>query len=209
MEHLKLFAQGISNQNSDSDTDDSSSDAETEKESLVHIAQILKVTVGCLVGMGSRLDNRTIQRNERLPSKPIEDTQWHASVPLIERIRNRYPECNVDLATRLGKANWRRIQERRKRIEENEQSQEPEDFSNPLDSDHHPDVHEKTVIPSTLHDSGIGTSVPSAPSQRAETVVSYNGAAGGSIRVPPLPKEVRPCVGCGQMLQMSNMVKWK
>lgn len=201
---MKLLAQGSSNQDSDSDTDDSLSDAEKEETSIQisQISQSLKVTVGCLLEMGSRLNNRAMKRTEELSSEPIETTQWHASVPLIERIRNRYPECKIDLATRLGKANWRRIQERRKRIEKLEQSQGP---GEPSASG----ALEKTVLAPTLHDSGIGTSVPSAPSQRAETVVSYNGVAGGSIRVPPLPKEARPCVGCGQMVQMLNMVKWK
>ncbi|KAK4234764.1 hypothetical protein C8A03DRAFT_37424 [Achaetomium macrosporum] len=42
-----------------------------------------------------------------------------------------------------------------------------------------------TVIASAFHDSALGTSIPTAP--YAETALSYHGANGSSIRIPPVP----------------------
>ncbi|KAH6631005.1 hypothetical protein B0J18DRAFT_117931 [Chaetomium sp. MPI-SDFR-AT-0129] len=63
-----------------------------------------------------------------------------------------------------------------------------------------------TIVASDFHDSGLGTSM-ATPSSYAETVMSYLGTKGGSIKIPPVPPEAMQgnpftCDVCGRKCRL-------
>ncbi|KAK4038583.1 hypothetical protein C8A01DRAFT_37492 [Parachaetomium inaequale] len=194
---------------SDSDSDSESDSLSVSGDStLEDIIADIKTDIQCLVDLGPRykepIRDRTFKEQAALPS-PV--TTWNPAEHLASRIRHRYPKGDVALARILGQTNWDRFKRLKASKEANAKAAErpavkPEAASEALG----------TVVASDFHDSGLGTSV-ATPSLYAETVLSYHGTKGGSIKIPQVPAEGlggKPfvCDICGRMCQLP-VVNWK
>jgi hypothetical protein len=69
---------------------------------------------------------------------------------------------------------------------------------------------------SEFQDSGLGTSLPSAPTRYAETVISFmTSIAGGKrVQIPSLPAEAKTgarfeCHACGRHIRATNNRDWR
>ncbi|KEY65507.1 hypothetical protein S7711_09297 [Stachybotrys chartarum IBT 7711] len=206
-EKLKYVAQKDDAADSNSDTSSDASSV-TGASELEEIAEDLKTDTECLLELGSRFNEKTV--GPVITESAVDPTlleAWDPSKNFIDRIRWRYPQCQPKLAERLGEANWARVL----------RYQEKKNTSNPLQPTEpqiRADTKAATIKGSTgasttFHDSALGSSVPSgpslpaAPSLYAETLASYYGGQGESVRVPSLPEGATKavpflCVGCGE-----------
>ncbi|KAI1641469.1 hypothetical protein F4809DRAFT_636755 [Biscogniauxia mediterranea] len=214
---LKYLTQKDAAGDSDSDTSSDTSSVSGAAD-LDDIAEDLKTDSECLLDLGSRFDEKTV--GATATEEAVDPTvlrNWDPSRNFVDRICWRYPQCDNELAERLGKANWARVLEYQKTKDQNTRPLQPEvSTSNPRveGSDK---ASSKKVPSTTFHDSALGSSVPSAPpnfSQYAETVVSYHGGQGESVRIPALPEGAKngipfDCVGCGRTVTMVNKSVWK
>ncbi|KAJ4415947.1 hypothetical protein N0V82_007069 [Gnomoniopsis sp. IMI 355080] len=204
----------------ESDTDsDSDGDAVSEVNDLQEIAEDLRTDTQCLLDLGARFDEPAIGTalNTECTVQPALARTWDPSLNFVERIQWRYPKCDEQVSMRLGKVNWVRVmnyqeakgRRQRERLEE-AWSSVPGCSDRPLSS--------RGAL-TTLHDSGIGTSIPSNTSlvsgtRYAETTVSYHTGHGGSVKVPPIPKTAKQgvpfeCVACGRMVSIKTISAWK
>ena len=203
------------------ETADSDSDSSSEcsfvagATELEEIAEDIKTDAECLLDLGSRFQEQAV--GPVVTEKAVDPTQirtWDPSRNFIDRVRWRFPQCDIELARRLGKANWARVL--------NYQEIKNRNCRQPLESHTATKGGSSHVASTTFHDSGLGTSAPSvpsalsgpAPSQYTETVVSYHGGQGDSVRIPALPEAARKglpfaCVGCGKMVSITNRSQWK
>jgi hypothetical protein len=221
-ERLNYLAQQGEPDDSDSDTGSDTSSV-TETSDLEEIAEDLQTDTECLLDLGSRFNENTV--GPVIAETAIDATllnTWNPSDNFVDRVRWRYPLCEVQLAERLGKANWARVIRCQERKSKNNLS------SQPLEA--HSGALEPTInisgstggASTAFNDSALGSSVPSVPpmvskstaSLYAETIVSYRGGQGESVRVPSLPEgalKSKPfvCVGCGETVKMSSKSAWK
>ncbi|KAI1409940.1 hypothetical protein F5Y13DRAFT_202569 [Hypoxylon sp. FL1857] len=190
---------------SDGESDADSDASDSEPEELEEIAEDLRTETQCLLDLGPRFEEEpvgpVVTEN---PVNPGPSISWDPSEHFSERIRKRYPDCDTTVARRLGKVSWNRLLRCQELKARNEQ----------LRSVATGNKVAGTIVASTaFNDSGLGSSV-SDPTHYEETIVSYHGPAGGSIRVPALPDEAKkgapfPCVACGRMVNISNTSAWK
>ncbi|KAK4119061.1 hypothetical protein N657DRAFT_650618 [Parathielavia appendiculata] len=194
-----------------SDTDsDSESDCSsfTWESSVEDIIENIKTDIRCLVDLGPRykepIRDRTVAEVAAVPG-PV--STWDQAEYLASRIRHRYPNVDVELARILGQANWDRFRRLSEYKEQNiREAQRPANKPEPAL------MLSGTVVASDFHDSGLGTSL-ATPSSYAETVLSYHGTKGGSIKIPPAPPEAlegKPflCDICGRTCRLPG-VNWK
>ncbi|KAK8028448.1 hypothetical protein PG991_005504 [Apiospora marii] len=218
---IKFLIEHDDNGNSDSDgSSDTSSQAEADD--LDEIAEDLVTDTQCLMDLGSRFQEEHVGPVNVEPAvSAAQLVTWDPSMNFVDRVRWRYPQCEVAVAERLGKANWARVLRHRETVSENTR---PElvmlSTTNPVPAKPAP----SQVASTTFHDSALGSSVPSVPldvpgldnatTEYAETMVSYRAGQGDSVRVPPLPdgaREGKPfgCVGCGMNVTMKAKSAWK
>ena len=191
------------------DIEDSDSDESTDGSSysgipsLADIAQDLATDTECLIDLGSRLEDHTarLANGEAAVAPGQISSEWDPSEVFIERIRRRYPECRVELAERLGRANLARwIRRQEVPMEAPGSDIDEEVIIQPRNA--------ATVVASTtFHDSGLGSS------RYAPTLVSYRGGVGDAVRIPPLPENAKRgerflCDGCGMMVRITNPSAW-
>lgn len=141
------------------------------------------------------------------PALPSQLTTWNPAEYLASRIRHRYPKCDAGFTQILGQSNWDRAQRLYALKETNTR-----EVQQPAGKAELEPGLPGTVVASDFHDSGLGTSV-ATPSSYAETVLSYRGAKGGSIKIPQVPPEGlmgKPfsCDICGHMCQLP-VANWK
>ncbi len=198
----------------DADSSDSDTDSEsacsflTGEASVEELLEDIRTDIQCLVDLGplykEPIRDRAVAEEVALP-RPV--TTWDPAEYWTSRIRHRYPNADTGLAHALGKANWDRAQrlytEKEKNIREAQRpATKPESMSIPSG----------TVVASDFHDSGLGTSM-TTPSSYAETVLSYHGTKGGSIKIPPVPPEAVQgvpfaCDICGRRCKLPD-TNWK
>lgn len=191
---------------SDSDTEGEASWDEGLRD-LKEISEDLRIDTKCLLKLGSRCQECAVGPTEvesRFDEKRL--LHWDMSRHFMNRINQRYPKCDTDLSERLGKASWLRVC----RLQELRAKSSKVSHQTAA-------VSSNAKAPSTMfHDSGLGSSKPSVPtlSEYAETIVSYSGGEGGSIRVPPIPETAKDgdpfeCIGCGAMVTAKTKYAWK
>lgn len=194
---------------SDSDSDASSDGGDM---SLSDIAEDLRTDTQCLLDLASRFQEPAVGPIADEPAVDLEDlNSWDPAQNFINRIRQRYPQCDTSLAERLGNASWSRVRHCQELKSENSRLRQQAAARSTNETS-------SKAASTSFHDSGLGSSVPSgsvpALSEYAETVVSYDGGQGGSVRVPPLPEGAREgipfeCVGCGTMVTARGKRTWK
>lgn len=179
-------------QNSDSDSDDENY-ATPGYPSIEDLAEDLETDIQCLVDLGPRY-------KDPVRDPPNESASCNLSEYLADRIHRLYPGGDDTLMSALGRANWDRttrlITERSKNIQNTDEQQEP-----------------ANIISFESLDSGPHASVLTA-TPYAETMVSYHGPWGDSIRIPQLPAgavrgEPFTCEACGQTVQIRNSSAWR
>lgn len=167
----------------------------------------LRTDTQCLVALGPRyaepIRDRELGFNEAALAP--QHIAWDPALSLVSRIRQRYPHADDEFAHILGELNWARVQRLMAAREEN--AQKPTQEATRVGSVSRPPG---TVMASEFHDSGLGTSIPTV-SQYAETVFSYHGTAGGSIKIPSVPERGLqglpfdcPLCGCSCQLPAGN-----
>ncbi|KAK8080237.1 hypothetical protein PG997_008055 [Apiospora hydei] len=200
----------------DSDSDTSSvTSFQAENTDLEEIAEDLLTDTQCLMDLGSRFQEDHVGPIAVEPTvSAAQLTTWEPSMNFVDRVRWRYPQCETDLAERLGKANWARVLRHRETVSENSRSELVVLSSTNKPAPSH-------AASTTFHDSALGSSVPSnivasenLVTEYAETMVSYRAGRGDSVRVPPLPDGAREgepfnCVGCGMRVTIKTKSAWK
>ncbi|KAI3336423.1 hypothetical protein HD806DRAFT_5390 [Xylariaceae sp. AK1471] len=205
---VRSLVENIGDDDEEASSSDESSDFESD--SIEEIVQDLLTDTLCLVELDPLLKSPIFDaRDDKERVAAHNDTiNWVPHQIYCERVESRFPQAINPLIFRLGKANY----ERYIRCQEERES--------------HTDVRAddaesallllaraNTVDGSNFHDSALGSSLPSTSSY-AETIMSYGGNEGRSVRVPPLPlqgKAGKPfsCIACGRSVLISNNSAWK
>ncbi|KAH7324243.1 hypothetical protein B0I35DRAFT_475505 [Stachybotrys elegans] len=195
---------------SDGDSDVSSDDGGGD---LIDISEDIKTDTQCLLELVSRFQEPTVGITAKESAVKLETLgSWNPAQIFIDRLLQRYPQCEASLAAHLGNASWSQFLHCRQTRTQNIEWQKLEESPLICDAISKP-------ASTMFHDSGLGTSVPTepllpAPSDYAETEASYHGGVGGSVRLPPLPNDARKgipfeCIGCGAMISIKTKRAWK
>lgn len=197
---LRSLTAAVTEGESDSSSDSGFSDSSTDL--INDVLEDLKVDTTCLLDLEPLLSN-PILRTDAEPAAVIDTTRitWTPHQPYSDKVSVRFPMAADDLVNRLGKANY----ERYLRCQEQKATNELGDqaASGALDS-----------ASSKFHDSGIGSSLPTAASSYAETAMSYGMGEERRVRVPPLPAQAKEglpfaCVACGRWVKIVTNSAWK
>ncbi|KAI1739983.1 hypothetical protein F4680DRAFT_420875 [Xylaria scruposa] len=204
---VKVLAERIGVDDDGASSSDESYDLESDN--MNEIAQDLLTDTLCLMELDPLLKNPILDERDDDEKAAAHDerTDWGPHYVYCERIQSRFPQAASPLILRLGKANL----ERYIRCQE-ERCNEPSGITGAEDALlilH----HAGSVDGSKFYDSALGSSVPPASSY-AETIMSYRGKEGRSVRIPPLPPEGKTghpfsCVVCGRSVRISNNSAWK
>ncbi|KAK1447234.1 hypothetical protein CMEL01_09073 [Colletotrichum melonis] len=160
-------------------------------------------------------DTRSLMDLDALFSEPIMDTgytrqslpsslhKWKPHELYYHFISNRFPKADDRLVISLGKANYERF------------------LTGPVLRNSSPwamlesfklkEIEYSDAASSKFNDSGLGSSIPSS---YAETIMSYHGGEGTSIRLPSLPKSAKNgssfvCIACGLPTVARTNSAWK
>ncbi|KAK1543819.1 hypothetical protein CPAR01_04452 [Colletotrichum paranaense] len=160
-------------------------------------------------------DTRSLMELDALFSEPILDArhmrqflpsslhEWEPHEPYKHIIGNRFPKADDGLITSLGKANYERfLRGQEQRNNSSRALLEPVMLQ---------EIENSDAASSKFNDSGLGSSIPSS---YAETIMSYHGGEGTSIRLPSLPKSARNgssffCIACGLPTTVQTNSAWK
>jgi hypothetical protein len=200
---------------SDSDSDDGARVEHPERFGLDQLAEDVKIHIDCLVDLSDALEH------------PAEDPEQHDIEPSYLNVEQRaahdyhadlilakFPKVQIELAECLGRTSWARYQRMQQEREVNAKVVAI------------PSVEELEVLgsltksrfaDSEFQDSGLGTSLPSAPPTRyAETMISYmtSMAGGKRVQIPPLSAEAKSgarfeCNACGKHIYAQTNRKWR
>jgi hypothetical protein len=193
----------------DSDSTDlaSAESFELADDNIDEVIKDLDVDIDGLIAMDSLITGPA----DRTLDKPRKSTSsaWAPHQAICERLASRFPMANESIVQRLGKATWDSSFRCQKLREKNELRQHNEDIPEVLDE--RPAAPAQTVITSSRSDSALGSSLPTS---YAETVMSYRGHDGESIKVPPLPKSASDgtpfeCLVCGGNIVARTDSAWK
>jgi hypothetical protein len=197
---------------SDSDSD-SEQDTKGSYDGLKLLVKDIKTHLDCLLDISTSLespafDTEGVDEPNTLKIEQRSPHDYHSDLILA-----KFPKVHVNLALCLGITSWnryQRMQEERERSANGSTSQPTQEQL--VD----PDAKSGLGI-SEFQDSGIGTSLPSAPPTRyAETAISFmTGKAGGKrVQIPPLPAEAKTgalfeCNACGKHIRARNNREWR
>ncbi|KAK1759052.1 hypothetical protein QBC47DRAFT_97977 [Echria macrotheca] len=196
------YAIHSNDQGSDSD---SSSDAsyDVREDNLKEVLEDLKVDAQCLMDLDPLFKNPALDLS-LTKQKAAETIEWAPEKAYCEKVQQRFPQASISLVHRLGKANW----DRYLRLQYQRNTTHEPSESAPQD------VDTGTVAGSKFHDSGMGTSLPTASSY-AETVMTYTaGTDGEKIRIPQLPEDAKrgesfECIACARLIRATTTTSWK
>ncbi|KAK3306234.1 uncharacterized protein B0T15DRAFT_503202 [Chaetomium strumarium] len=175
----------------DSDDSESFGTGSTSSQDIIQMIEGLKTDIQCLVALGPRFREPFLDKSHwsdrEEAAAPPQQTGWNPVEFLTSRIRHRYPDADPAFAQILGQANWERAQRLYTAKEKNTQDATTSTSSSqkPVLEADSASVPPETVIESAFHDSGLGNSLSTA--NYAETMFSYHGTNGISIKIPPIP----------------------
>ena len=213
-------------------------DSESETSSICSENRLPSTTAGlqcdvdCLMDLVPAMEqtlshlDAAAQRNHS--SHGVVFAVSEAARPWVSNVSDKFDKADTKLVERLGESNWQRYLTVRARM--NQIASAPKDILAP----HFEKIPVQAVFKespqsmfrplSMFHDSGLGSSIPSAPapSHYAQSVASHTSfitslveAEDSSRRVPPTPAEVgsgKPfqCEICGhQLFNIKNRIDWK
>ncbi|ETS86364.1 hypothetical protein PFICI_00192 [Pestalotiopsis fici W106-1] len=233
VELLKLIASqdDVADSDSDSDTESGSSQVSDTAPDLDDIAEDLRTDTECLLDLGSRFKEDAVGPVvTETAVDPEELIVWDPSDTFVDRVRWRYPKCDLEVSSRLGRANWTRVLRQQSIKDMNQRKVEVQPDGRIESGERSRFGHEsvmgseksKDTVPSeatTFRDSAIGSSIPSNASgppaiEYAETTVSYYGGQGDTVRIPSLPAGAKVgtpflCIGCNKMVTAPTKSSWK
>ncbi|KAI1357332.1 hypothetical protein F5Y08DRAFT_173275 [Xylaria arbuscula] len=217
---LAVLVQG----DNDSDTSDDGevvtpSDSVPKEKLLDDIADDLRNDTQCLLDLGSRFEEQvTNPIASEAAANPLSSFDGGLADTFIERIVRLYPQCESNLAGRLGKANWLRflkIAECNPRTGDGRTIQ-----SRDNDVTHDPAENESVVLGSVtdilstreqslFHDSGVGTASKisvSHPVDHASELESQN-----HLPLPDGAKLGNPfrCAACKCFITIRKPSEWR
>ena len=215
--------------NTDSESETSSTCSE---DGLPSITAALQCDVDCLMDLVPTME-RTLAHLDATAQKDHSRREVvfavsEAARPWVSNVSDKFGKADTKLVERLGESNWQRFLTVRARM--SQIASAPKDILAP----HFEKIPVQAVFKenpqsifrplSMFHDSGLGSSIPSAPasSNYAQSVASHTSfitslAEGedSSRRVPPTPAEVASgepfrCKICGhQLFNIKNRIDWK
>jgi hypothetical protein len=193
--------------NDSSDSDISSDDL--ERSGMSRIVEDTKTYTECLVDLSAALQCPAMdQEQEDGPSimrvEEREAHDYHTQLLLA-----KYPSAQADLIGSLGKTSWNRYQRMVHERASNANAQ--------MNVELHTAAIKSRIADSEFQDSGLGTSLPSAPpTSYAETVISYMTSIGEGkrIQIPPLSTEAKngaqfECNACGSKIRATTNRDWR
>jgi hypothetical protein len=205
---VKALADSIGVDDEEASSSDESSDFESD--SIEEMVQDLLNDTLCLLELDPLLKSPVLDAKDAKDRVAFHDNtiNWAPHHVYSERVKSRFPQAMEPLILRLGKANY----ERYLRCHEDRESY-ADDNAGIAENALSVLARSSTVDGSKFHDSALGSSMPSASSY-AETIMSYEGNEGRSVRVPPLPLQGRAgnpflCVACGRSVLITNNSAWK
>jgi hypothetical protein len=198
---------------SDSDGDGDVSEDDLEQRGLRRLAENVKVHTDCLTDLNTALEDPAIDPDHddeasvpRVKQRTAHD--YHADLVLA-----KFPNAHTSLVERLGRTSWDRYCRMQQEREQNAIVN-----ANALADEQQriPSAAKSDFADSEFQDSGLGTSIPSAPSQYAETVISFMTSLGSGkrVQIPLLPAEAKlgqqfDCSACGRIIHVTNNRVWR
>ncbi|RSM10829.1 hypothetical protein CEP52_003418 [Fusarium oligoseptatum] len=187
--------------------DPSSGDScDYDSDSVHEVAEDLKTDTMCLMELDPLLQSPVLDaeqpREEREKSVAAMTSQdWSPCDTYSDMIGERFPEADDSIISRLGKANYDRYF----------RCQKEREYQAAIRAEQ--GIQQPPPASSIFNDSCVGSSIPSTGSY-TETIMSYRGAKGGSVHIPPLPEGAEkgdpfPCLACGKLIRAQNNSIWK
>ncbi|RSL76657.1 hypothetical protein CEP51_009763 [Fusarium floridanum] len=189
--------------------DTSSGDScDYDSDSVYEVAEDLKIDTVCLMELDPLFQSPIFdaeqpreEREKSVAAMPSQD--WSPCDMYSDMIGERFPEADDSIISRLGKASYDRYL----------RCQKDREYHATISADEGIQQPPPDGASSRFNDSGVGSSIPSMRSY-AETIMSYRGAKGSSVRIPPLPAgaekgDLFPCLACGKSIRAQNNSIWK
>ncbi len=177
-------------------------------DSIAEVAEDLKTDAQCLMDLDPLFRDPVLDLASHKQKQNLETIDWTPKTVFCDKIQQRFPKADTNLVETLGKANWVRFL----RCQQTRNLAETGTLRLPDPSN---DKGEAGTVAasSKYHDSGLGTSLPTASSY-AETVMTYGAGDGKKVRIPPLPEEAKkgspfPCLACGRSVRITHNSGWK
>lgn len=187
----------------DDESTSSGGSIDSLEDNIQEMTKDLQTDTLCLMELGDSLEDPILDSIKETERSPLNEAlvDWEPHKAFCEKVEVRFPGATELLVLRLGKANYERYIRCQQERETCEQIEVKEDSESQL------------LHGSMFHDSGLGSSMPSATSY-AETLMSYGNTSGRSVRIPPLPVEGvarKPfaCFVCGKTVKITNDSAWK
>lgn len=200
-EQTKWLSKGFDECTSDSDSDSD------DTEEIKTLAEDVKTYTNCLIDLSTALDSPAVDPIHHDEPCGLKIEQRAAHDYHADLILAKYPKANADLVECLGKTSWQRYQRIKEERESNATAQMH--LEAPAAKSH--------VADSEFQDSGLGTSLPSAPrTTYAETIISFmTSIAGGKrVQIPPLSAQAKAgaifeCNACGRHIRATTNRDWR
>ncbi|KAI1666566.1 hypothetical protein L13192_08810 [Pyrenophora tritici-repentis] len=213
---VKLLLSNFNESTSDSDSSDSS-DSDASGDDIINsgmnsVVEDVRNYTGCLLDLSAAFECPANDIEKEVASSIVNVEERAAHDYHAQLLQAKFPSAQTELIHRLGETSWNRYQRMVQERESNAnaqiqvevciyQSKESRSFK----------------AASEFQDSGLGTSLPSAPSiSYAETIISFMTSIGGGERVhiPPLSIEAKSgarfeCNACGKQIQATTNRDWR
>ncbi|KAI0970720.1 hypothetical protein F4678DRAFT_434454 [Xylaria arbuscula] len=219
-ERLAVLVQGDNDSDASEDDDPVAPSGSVSYEKLLDdIADDLRNDTQCLLDLGTRFEEQLLNPiASEAAANPLNSFNGGLSDTFIERIIRLYPQCESNLAGRMGNANWLRfvrIAELKPRTSEGRPTQdkdtdtvydatesEPIDFQSVVDT-------ASTRGKSLFHDSGLGTA-----SHASESRPNAVRLAPERQSYPPLPESATQgepfrCMTCKNQVTVVSEKEWR
>ncbi|RTE84357.1 hypothetical protein BHE90_001085, partial [Fusarium euwallaceae] len=177
-----------------------------DSDSVHEVAEDLKTDTMCLMELDPLFQSPVLDaeqpREEREKSVAAMTSQdWSPCDTYSDMIGERFPEADDSIISHLGKANYDRYL----------RCQKEREYQAAIRAEQ--GIQQPPPASSIFNDSCVGSSIPSTGSY-TETIMSYRGAKGGSVHIPPLPEGAEkgdpfPCLACGKLIRAQNNSIWK
>jgi hypothetical protein len=195
----------------DSSDSDTSSD-ELAQSDISRLVEDTKTYTGCLVDLSAALQCPAISKEQEDEPSILRVQERAAHDYHIQLILAKYPSAQINLIENLGKTSWNRYQRMVHERESNANAQTHAELSTL-----HQTAAKSHLADSEFQDSGLGTSLSSAPrTTYAETVISFMTSIGGGkrIQIPPLSAEAKSgakfeCNACGKQIRSTTNRDWR
>ncbi|KAI3542253.1 hypothetical protein CSPX01_07008 [Colletotrichum filicis] len=201
VEQLREFVQEAEDDGAKSESSTGSSDY--DDDDIIQITSDLETDTRSLMDLDALFSEPILDTGHMKQSFPSSLHKWEPHEPYKHIITNRFPKADDGLITSLGKANYERfLRGQQRRNMSSLLRLEPSMLQ---------EIENSDAASSKFNDSGLGSSIPSS---YAETIMSYHGGEGTSIRLPSLPKSAKDglgfyCIACGLPKFVQTNSAWK